>query len=416
MIRDLSLDDFLAKNRIDEETWEKANIEWTTLQAIAIDHEVQSEQLGESAALLAKVIQKFEKVHSVRWRVKDSEHLLEKIVRKRAAGNTKYADIAPDNYFERVTDIVGIRALHLFKEDCLEIDIALKSLWSPIETPVVYKRAGDNNELSKKFEEKGFEIKDHPVGYRSVHYVIESRPLNRQVITEVQVRTIFEEGWSEIDHKIRYPNFSENELVGYFLGIFNRMAGSADEMGGFVRGLAATIKYFEAQVAAAKEENKATLRDMEQALGQLESVKEQDKTSKASIAKLKMEVAKLKEANNVETRSSIRSSQDILGGTSFFGSSALEQATRGILGTSSSALAASSLSGYSAAERAARGIMGANASSLLAGNLSGYVATEQAARDVLGASASALTASSLSEYSAAEQAARGILGVSLNVA
>lgn len=293
----LTLDEFLANNRIDKQVWEQANIEWTALQAIADDYEMQSEQLGESAALFAKVIQKFEKVHSVRWRIKDREHLLEKIVRKRAEGSVKYADINAGNYFEHVTDLIGIRALHLFKEDCLAIVSDIKNVWSPIEVPVIYKRAGDNDELNKKFEEEGYEIKDHPAGYRSVHYVFESQPLGRKVITEVQVRTIFEEGWSEIDHKVRYPNFSENELIGYFLAIFNRMAGSADEMGGFVRGLVATINGLESDVSLAREDKEATLRDMEKALNQLASVKEQDKASQESITRLKLEVEKLKKSN-----------------------------------------------------------------------------------------------------------------------
>jgi len=184
MAQTSSLKEFLARNRIDDKTWEQANIEWSVLQAIAADHGKQSEQLGDSATLFAKSIQKFEKVHSVRWRVKASSHLLEKIIRKRAEGNEKYADISLDNYFERVTDLVGIRALHLFKEDCLEIDMALRKLWSPIETPVVYKRAGDSDDLNSNLEQNGFAIKDHPAGYRSVHYVFESRPLNRKVVTE----------------------------------------------------------------------------------------------------------------------------------------------------------------------------------------------------------------------------------------
>ena len=295
MIKELPLKDFLERNHIDEKIWEAAQIEWHILEEISADHIAQSDQMAKSATLFANTIQKFEKVHSVRWRIKDADHLLEKIVRKRAEGNSKYADISLANYFERVTDLVGIRALHLFKEDCLEIDVSLKKQWIPIETPTVYKRVGDNEELSKDFQDKGFEIKDHPKGYRSVHYVIQSSPFTRKIITEIQVRTIFEEGWSEIDHKIRYPNFSDNELVSYFLGIFNRMAGSADEMGGFVRGLAKNITNLEDQLIDAKEAKESTLYRMEQALIELESIKIQGNASKEIIAKLKAEVASLKE-------------------------------------------------------------------------------------------------------------------------
>lgn len=294
-----SLESFLTKARIESDVWERANIEWEKLQQIAADHETQIDQLGETAALFARVIQKFDKVHSVRWRVKDAEHLMEKIVRKRANSVGKYLAIDEHNYFEVITDLVGIRALHLFKDECFEIDEALRKVWPPTETPIAYIREGDHSEFTARLRDNGFEIKSHPAGYRSVHYVVASQPLTRRVFAEVQVRTIFEEGWSEIDHTVRYPNFSDNELVGYFLAIFNRMAGSADEMGGFVRGLTGTLEALGAELALAKDEKQKTVRDMERALSQLEAVKQQDAVSQTHISTLKAEIAKLKNAVGV---------------------------------------------------------------------------------------------------------------------
>ncbi|HHQ4619896.1 TPA: hypothetical protein ACSP2N_003953, partial [Aeromonas veronii] len=52
----------------------------------------------------------------------------------------------------------------------------------------------------------------------------------------------FEEGWSEIDHVVRYPNFSNNQHVSNFLQIFNRLSGSADEMGSFAKQLAKELQ------------------------------------------------------------------------------------------------------------------------------------------------------------------------------
>ncbi|MDP3539577.1 MAG: hypothetical protein Q8S26_12845 [Azonexus sp.] len=289
-------EDFLHRNNIDQDTWNKAEIEWNILEEIANDHEQQLVQLEESATLFARLIQKYKHVHSVRWRVKNSEHLVEKIIRKRAESNEKYTDISAENYFEIVTDLVGIRVLHLFKEDCFSIHLDLTSQWDPIETPVSYIRTGDRDELISQFNESGFEIKEHPAGYRSVHYVFSSQPMKRKVVTEVQVRTIFEEGWSEIDHTVRYPNFSDNELVEYFLTIFNRLAGSADEMGGFVRRLAGNLTHMESQISAAKDDNASILRDMELTLGELEKTKAQGRGYEEHIGKLKSELEKLKVA------------------------------------------------------------------------------------------------------------------------
>lgn len=290
----LTLDEFLLRNNVSQDTWHASQCDWNSLLEIANDHEKNFPGLVQSADFFAKLIQAFPVVHSVRWRVKDPEHLIEKIVRKRADGEEKYKAISLQNYFTIVTDLIGIRALHLFKDDCFAIDQLLTENWQPIETPIAYTRVGDHDDFLRKLQDQGLEIKSHPAGYRSVHYVFASQPLARRVVMEIQVRTIFEEGWSEIDHKVRYPNFSENPLLSYLLTIFNRMAGSADEMGGFVLGLAAALGEFETKMNFAVAEKDRSFTAMESALKELENVKKQDLESKENLSKLKAELEKMK--------------------------------------------------------------------------------------------------------------------------
>lgn len=297
MIETLTKEEFLSRALLEVETWDKANIDWEELKKIGIHHENEHSHLENSAELFAKEMQKFDGVHSVRWRIKNPLNLLKKIIRKRAENNQKYSEISVENYHEIVTDLVGIRALHLFKLDCLIIDSSISNIWTFLEKPVAYIRTGDSEELKEKFKENGFDIKEHPAGYRSIHYVIESKPLKRKIFTEIQVRTIFEEGWSEIDHTVRYPNFSNNELLTYFLEIFNRMAGSADDMGGFVLGLVAKLNQFEEKIGEITKEKESNFNLMEEALNQLEAAKKQDEKSKLSIATLKEEIAKIKKSD-----------------------------------------------------------------------------------------------------------------------
>ncbi len=241
-INDLTQDSFCQRNRISTIDFEKANISWDELIKIGLDHQNLFDARKESAEFFAKVIQGCSKVHSVRWRVKDPEHLMEKIVRKRnpdfSGHNEKYQKICVDNYHETITDLVGVRALHLFKDDYLDIDHYLRNNWEYLEEPIYYHRAGDVQDSVPDI----FDKKTHPAGYRSIHYIFQSKPLNKTLLTEVQVRTIFEEGWSEIDHVVRYPNFSDNPHVSSFLQIFNRLAGSADEMGSFAKQLAKELQ------------------------------------------------------------------------------------------------------------------------------------------------------------------------------
>lgn len=295
----MTLENFLLNNRIEKSVWVKSALKWEQLQAIASDHEAQREQLRDSAEFFARVIQRFPAVHSVRWRVKDTEHLLEKIVRKRADGQEKYMAINESNYFEIVTDLVGLRALHLFKDDCFSIDERLRRVWSPAETPIAYVREGDPQDLVDRFKQLGLEVKPHPAGYRSVHYVCSTQPMHRKVFAEVQVRTIFEEGWSEIDHRVRYPNFSDNQLVSYFLTIFNRLAGSADEMGTFVQGLTRAVGDFESELTDANREKEEALATMESLLSEIDTVKKQGADDKNTVRSLQNEVAKLRHLNSL---------------------------------------------------------------------------------------------------------------------
>jgi putative GTP pyrophosphokinase len=242
--------DFLKRNLLSEADWQASGCRWELFDAIKNDYEIHIEELNKTAEFCAGMMQKINRVHSVRWRIKSADHILKKIVRKKIEGKEKYKDISVENYHEKITDLIGVRALHLFKNDCFEIDAAIRDLWRSPETPIAYLRKGDDEDMRQRFSDHGFEIQDHQSGYRSVHYIFETTPLKRKVSFEVQVRTIFEEGWSEIDHQVRYPNFSNHPQINLFLGIFNRLAGSADEMGSFVRVLAESLAKILAEAAS----------------------------------------------------------------------------------------------------------------------------------------------------------------------
>ena len=299
MIKEMILEDFLRSNNIEVDTWLAANIEWEQLKSIAIDFEKHRHEMEEYAAMVVRLIQHYEGVHSVRWRVKDCEHTMEKIVRKRAENSDKYKDIDEKNYYSIITDLIGIRALHLFKSDAFSIDSSIRDNFSITEKPMLYLRDGDifSQEV---FSEAKFDHKFHPKGYRSIHYIIKAQPNKRELLSEIQVRTIFEEGWSEIDHRVRYPSFSSDENISGFLSIFNSLAGQADAMGSFVQTLAeATVKNKTA-LNAAHEKNNQSLKAVEELVSELSREAEAHNQSKQTVEKLKNEVSKMRAASNIE--------------------------------------------------------------------------------------------------------------------
>ena len=60
--------------------------------------------------------------------------------------------------------------------------------------------------------------------YRAVHYIV----VYRGVYIEIQIKTLFEEGWGEIDHSILYPRRKGNAMLTEFSGLLNRLAGMGD--------------------------------------------------------------------------------------------------------------------------------------------------------------------------------------------
>ena len=300
----LTLDEFLEGNLISRDDWECSNIDWHQLKAIGIDHESRSQQLEETAQFLAKTLQRFDQVHSVRWRVKKASHLMAKIVRKKVENNVKYFDVNVENYADLITDLIGLRALHLFKSDCFAIDVDLRRELDLAEGPRAYVRVGDDQVLREQYQEVGFEVQDHPHGYRSIHYVVTAQPTKRKVFAEIQVRTIFEEGWSEIDHTVRYPNFSEDVQVAYLLQVFNRIAGSADELGGFVKTLKTVLDETQSMASDALDsarqaivERDASIAKMEEAIDQLAKI-QTGQQEQERISTVKHELAKLKVENS----------------------------------------------------------------------------------------------------------------------
>lgn len=230
---------FISEYDISQEQWDMAKISEQQLLAIESDFKARSAELTNSAEFFANSLQSFPCIHSVRWRTKDPKHLVRKIVRKRAEGVKKYDHINVENYRSIVTDLIGVRAIHLFKEDLSKIDNHIRGNWDVRETPTIYIREGDPQGVPIT---QPYEVKIHSFGYRSAHYLVESRPTKEPVIVELQIRTIFEEGWSEIDHSLRYPNHTDNQDIQSVLTLLNRVAGSADEIASFTLRLKNSIE------------------------------------------------------------------------------------------------------------------------------------------------------------------------------
>jgi len=137
----LDNDAFLEKYNIQRESFEKTGLEWNVLEEIYADHVKNASNLKPIANYIDESLRLIKEVHSLRIRIKDPEHLVEKIIRKKLENN-KF-DVTLKNYKEKITDLVGVRALHLFKEDWNNIHDYVVETWELSETPTANVRKGD---------------------------------------------------------------------------------------------------------------------------------------------------------------------------------------------------------------------------------------------------------------------------------
>ena len=141
-------------------------------------------------------------IHTIKSRLKDTEHLKEKIERKWNKGQ----EINPYNIFDEITDLAGVRVLHLYQDQFPLIHSSInKQLesgdWFLYEKPVAYSW---DPEARGFFESVGLDVKIKDSFYTSIHYVVKPNK-ESNICCEIQVRTLFEEIWGEIDHTINYP-------------------------------------------------------------------------------------------------------------------------------------------------------------------------------------------------------------------
>ena len=147
-------------------------------------------------------------VHSVKSRMKDPEHLKDKIQRKLKSGKI----IDENNLFTVVNDLIGVRVLYLYQDQFQLIhNELLKKVdetkdWMFVEAPKAYTWDPETREY---FEKLNIHTEVRDTYYTSVHYVIKPNNELSNITCEIQVRTLFEEIWGEIDHTINYPHPTE---------------------------------------------------------------------------------------------------------------------------------------------------------------------------------------------------------------
>lgn len=190
----------------------KPNVMRQTRRCIeeAVQHYVVNRNLfeGFAQALMAYFQNHTElapHIHFIKYRLKDPQHLREKLIRKAQQGEV----IDKSKLFDRITDLAGIRIIHLHTSQMEAIHKAILAVLDEQQLRLIEKPSANCWDVEYETIFKSFGIKPRPRGsmYTTVHYVVRANQRTR-VACEVQVRTLMDEVWGEVSHRVNYPNES----------------------------------------------------------------------------------------------------------------------------------------------------------------------------------------------------------------
>jgi ppGpp synthetase/RelA/SpoT-type nucleotidyltranferase len=153
-----------------------------------------------------------ESLHTIVYRIKDEFRLIEKIDEQNEALEAGASLISGKNYQARVGDLLGVRIICLRLSDIGKVEAYLRLLSE--ESILRFIKGPDRKKSFILPVDPGESIPDGMdltySGYSSTHYQatlgenLDAPSGMEDFQFELQLRTILEEAWGEIDHKYRY--------------------------------------------------------------------------------------------------------------------------------------------------------------------------------------------------------------------
>ena len=174
-------------------------------------------------------------IHFIKYRLKSPERLRTKLIKKamECKRGRRFA-ITSKNLFEKINDLAGIRILHLHTNQIHDINLHIKRILKQIkiriiEGPVVHCWDRDYENLFKKFGiaiKLAKDTKAQESLYTSVHYVLAANERTK-ISFELQVRTLADEIWGEVSHKVAYEEAEPDTHVKDQLKVLARLTSAA---------------------------------------------------------------------------------------------------------------------------------------------------------------------------------------------
>lgn len=159
---------------------------------------------NEAMLFFCKLISALPKITAVKGRIKSYEECLSKFKRKYVP--LINLDDASIKISELLTDIIGIRAVCYYSDEVNQIRRSLRKYFTEVEIT-------DKTHILEKTDDK--------FGYKSLHMqlLLKNRLRNipntgrfRNIIIELQIRTLVQDAWGTLDHVIKYKKSIPQKL------------------------------------------------------------------------------------------------------------------------------------------------------------------------------------------------------------
>jgi putative GTP pyrophosphokinase len=143
-------------------------------------------------------------IQRIKVRIKRPESVVDKILRKPGS----FPKGLTSESFKRMRDALGIRIIVYFLTNLPLIDFELRNNElieiSEDEPPIAYL----SEDLTKQLSLPNIVRRDKESGYNSIHYILRLResnvPIDHRPWFELQLRTLTEDTWGEIEHILGY--------------------------------------------------------------------------------------------------------------------------------------------------------------------------------------------------------------------
>lgn len=168
-------------------------------------------------------------IHFIRHRVKETESLRRKL--RRLASERQGEPINESNLFTRLTDLAGLRIIHLHTDQIKTMHTRIlaalgRRRYHIVGRPVAYCWDVEYRSL---YESAGLLAEEADSMYTTVHYDIQSSQKN-PIMCELQVRSLADEVWGEVSHRVNYPVASPSEACRDQLRVLARLTSGCGRL------------------------------------------------------------------------------------------------------------------------------------------------------------------------------------------